>query len=109
MSTTKHTPERKQNLRLNRRFCLFLLRFIYSPRVDLDIGAVWIQTATWIIELGGVLHFSLDAGDSALFQSAHLRLGDTDLGRDLHLGLALTEPQRQNVPLPLVQPGDGIL
>ena len=51
----------------------------------------------------------LDGAYGIFLQPAHLRLRDADLGGHLHLGLALTEPQGQNVPLTGLQVGDGVL
>src|SRR5699024_10945645 len=51
----------------------------------------------------------LDGVDGALLQPAHLGLGDAHLGADLHLGLALVEPQGEDAPLPVVQPLHGLL
>ena len=44
-------------------------------------------------------HLPFDARNGTLFQSAHLRLGDADLRRCLHLRFALIKPHGQGIPI----------
>ena len=48
-------------------------------------------------------------GQSVLFQTAYLGLGNADLPRDFHLGASLEKAQLLNIALPVRQAGHGLL